>query len=131
MHFLLDLNKLSTTQKYAKNTVIISENANAPYSMYVILKGEVNVYKNYGQDNSFMINTLGPGDFFGEMSLYLMQQRTATVVAAIETTVIELDQPSAHKFLRDHPDFTHNMIKTLCSRIVDLNQRVSMKFNRL
>lgn len=131
MHYLAKLTKLSNTQKYAKNTVIISENSNAPYSLYVILKGEVQVYKNHSLANAYLIATLGPGDFFGEMSLYLMQQRTATVVTTTETIVIELDQSNAQKFLRDHPEFTHNMIRTLCSRIDDLNQRLSHKFNRL
>ncbi len=56
-------------------------------TMYIIIKGEFNVYKEGKQ-----IATLKPGDFFGEVSLLSDIKRNATVVAATRGTLLEIDR---------------------------------------
>ncbi len=64
-------------------------------TMYIIHRGSVSVrIMEAGQKKT--INTLTVGDFFGEMSLFTGEPRTADVVADVETKVIEI-QPSVLK----------------------------------
>jgi CRP/FNR family cyclic AMP-dependent transcriptional regulator len=46
---------------------------------------------------------LGPGDFFGEMSLFDEEPRSATVQAATEAHILWLDRQNLHQFLESNP----------------------------
>ena len=52
------------------------------YTFFVIEKGDVEV-----EQDGHVINTLGPGDFFGEMAIVSGDRRSATVTA---TSVVDL-----------------------------------------
>ena len=124
MEYIQKLLQLSTSKKYKKGSVIISEGSGAPYCMYIILTGGVSVYKNHNEPEEVLLTTLKPGDFFGEMSLYLKQPRTATVFATKETIAVEIDEKNVESILHEYPDFTRHIINTLCLRISDLNERL-------
>src|SRR4029434_6224407 len=54
-------------------------------SMYIVHSGELVV-----SGRAIRMTGLGPGDFFGEMTLIEMQNRSATVVADSPTVLYEL-----------------------------------------
>ncbi|REJ78693.1 MAG: hypothetical protein DWQ47_04385 [Acidobacteria bacterium] len=82
-------------------------------AMYIIHTGSVSVQIR-DEGGRRTINTLGPGDFFGEMSLFTGEPRTADVVAEVETKVIEI-QPSILKpILEDNPELVR-----IISEIID------------
>ncbi|QQS42173.1 MAG: mechanosensitive ion channel [Acidobacteriota bacterium] len=82
-------------------------------AMYIIHKGSVNIQiREDGVRKT--INTLYAGDFFGEMSLFTGEPRTADVVAESETKVIEI-QPSVLKpILEENPELVR-----IISEIID------------
>ena len=47
---------------------------------------------------------LGPGDFFGEMSLLTGSPRSATVVALKQTDCLTLHKPGLHTLLESRPE---------------------------
>jgi glucose-6-phosphate 1-dehydrogenase len=69
--------------------------------MYFICRGEVEVQ----DDSGAPVATLGPGDFFGELSLLLSQPRNASVRAVSPCNLFVLKQADFQKVLKDHPDF--------------------------
>ena len=69
----------SVTRSYPKNTVILNENDHAD-SLYVIESGRVKVYCSDKNGKEFIMNTLLPGDYFGELSLLDDERRSASVV---------------------------------------------------
>ena len=121
---LSKLKDLSAAKKFPEGTVIIKEEDTSPYCMYIILMGTVGVYKHYGQSNEFMINLLKPGDFFGEMSLFLLRPRSATVIALENVIALEVNQPNAYEIIEKHPDISFTMIRTLCMRVSELNWKL-------
>ena len=50
-------------------------------SMYIVHAGELAVSRLGNSGRELRMGSLGPGDFFGEMTLIEMQNRSATVVA--------------------------------------------------
>jgi CRP-like cAMP-binding protein len=82
------------------------------------------VIKNYSKSDPVVVATLGKGDFFGEMSLFLQEPRSASVVTAEDTIVLEISQSNYCEMIQSNPGMLFNMIKTLCSRINSLNSRV-------
>jgi len=121
---LKHLMNLSTAKKFPKNSVIISEGDSQPYSMYFLLSGSVRVVKNYGGYNQVVVATLNKGDFFGEMSLFLLKPRSATVVTADETVVLEITQLNVYELIEKNPQVLYHILKVLCTRIDNLNDRV-------
>ena len=85
--------------------------------MYILVEGTVEVYKNYAQQGELRIATLLPGEFFGEMSLFLKRERMATVVARENVSAYVLEDHYLPEFLRDQPGTTISFIQTLCMRL--------------
>src|SRR5262245_35730291 len=59
-------------------------------SMFIVHSGELVVSKLGEAGRSIRMSGLEPGDFFGEMTLIEMQNRSATVVAESPTVLYEL-----------------------------------------
>ncbi|MCL2350571.1 MAG: cyclic nucleotide-binding domain-containing protein [Defluviitaleaceae bacterium] len=114
---LTELRALSTAVTYPRGTVIIEENTTEPYSMYIVLKGKVRVFKNFRWIRETLLATLGPGAFFGEMSLFLKKPRSATVVTMEETIVLELTHENVLEILKSHPELSVSIMETLCGRM--------------
>jgi CRP-like cAMP-binding protein len=59
-------------------------------SMFIVRSGRLAVSKRANAGSVIPISVLEPGDFFGEMTLIEMQNRSATVVAESPTVLYEL-----------------------------------------
>ncbi|TYL92712.1 cyclic nucleotide-binding domain-containing protein [Bradyrhizobium rifense] len=59
-------------------------------SMFIVRSGRLAVSKRATSGSVIPISVLEPGDFFGEMTLIEMQNRSATVVAESPTVLYEL-----------------------------------------
>ena len=67
-------------------------------AMYVLLRGSAGVYK-----REQLINELGPGEFFGELSLIDDVPRSATVAALTPLVFLMLDRPRFFAYLDSNP----------------------------
>lgn len=71
-----------------------------------------------GQD--ITLAELGPGHFFGELSLLDGGRRTATARAMVDSTLLSLDREAFHAFLLRHPNATVHIISVLGKRQRDM-----------
>lgn len=78
---------------------------------HVILDGKVSVNV-HGEERA----TLGPGQFFGEMSLIDGKPRSATVTVIEPTTTFSITSWEFHPLL-DDADFTKGLLAELAARI--------------
>ncbi|MBM7485851.1 CRP-like cAMP-binding protein [Bradyrhizobium sp. USDA 3686] len=67
-------------------------------SLFIVKSGRLAVSKRANAGNVIPISVLEPGDFFGEMTLIEMQNRSATVVA--ESPTVRADRPEALRLLQ-------------------------------
>jgi CRP/FNR family cyclic AMP-dependent transcriptional regulator len=75
-----------------------------------VLDGKVRVFTRDDGDDELELATLGPSEFFGEMSLLSGELRSKSV-AALETTVLaELSLSIMRKLMREHPDVANKLI---------------------
>ena len=116
--------KYSTAMRFPKGAAIINEGDTMPYSMYHILHGTVQVVKNFGKEDQTIITSLKKGDFFGEMSLFLLEPRAASVIAEEDVAVLEINQTNVYEIIMQNPEMTYVLLKTLCSRLGTLNKRI-------
>jgi CRP-like cAMP-binding protein len=69
--------------------------------MYFICRGKADVLDGTGK----RLNTLGEGDFFGEVGLLLAKPRTASIRATEDCDLFVLDKADFNRVLKDHPQF--------------------------
>jgi CRP-like cAMP-binding protein len=83
-----------------------------------------------------ILATLGPGEFFGDISLFDHGPRSADVVANVDSVVARVSARTVDELSRKAPDlaapFLRAVGKTLTSRIRADNKRYgdAMRFNR-
>ena len=69
------------------------------------------------------INTLGPGDWFGELALISKGPRTATVTATDELRCRTLAAFEFRPFVKEHADVAWAMLEALVERLRDRRNR--------
>lgn len=78
---LLDATRRSETGRFAPGQTIIEHNAEAD-KFYVITRGDVDIYLPTPDGKEVLVDSLGPGQFFGEIALLNGGLRTALVRAS-------------------------------------------------
>jgi protein phosphatase len=80
--------------------------------MMVIVRGQVGVER-----DGHRLNTLGPGDFFGEIALVEEGPRTATVTAEGPTSVLVVGHREFHALMDEFSDVSDHIMRVLAHRI--------------
>lgn len=106
----------SQVHSYPTGAILCQENA-VEDRFYMILEGEVEVTKNINNNDSRLLQTLGPGDFFGEMALIHNAPRAATVMAKSPLTTLELDKPAFDRVVRKSSSIAMAMVSVISSRL--------------
>jgi F420-non-reducing hydrogenase small subunit len=92
--------------------------------MYLILKGSVGICKDETRDTR-LIDTIGPGDFFGEMALIADMPRSATVMALEPTDLIVIDKKQFVESIENQPELAIAIVRTLILRLSYLENMLS------
>jgi CRP-like cAMP-binding protein len=91
---------------------VIIQQGDSTEDMYFICRGEVQVLDNKGE----IVSELKEGNFFGEISLLMSTERTATVKAKTSCDLFVLSKAVFSRILRDHPQFADNMMQVAKER---------------
>jgi small-conductance mechanosensitive channel/CRP-like cAMP-binding protein len=83
--------------------------------LYMVIEGEAAV-RVAAEGVEKEIARLGPGKFFGEMSLMTGARRTATVVALDDVECYRLDKTAFQKIIHDRPELADAISAVLASR---------------
>lgn len=102
-------------RRYAPGETIVSE-GDSGSSMFLIESGSVAVSIKGARGESHELTVLEAGAAFGEISLLTGDPRTATVRAATETTLVEIEKDSLAPILREHPALITTLEATMEER---------------
>ena len=98
-------------------------------SMYIVCSGELVVSKLGKSGRVIRVSCLGPGDFFGEMTLMEMQHRSATVVAESPTVLYELTARNLYTYYKadiySYVMVMQNINRELCRRLRSADNRIA------
>ncbi len=109
-----DLRHLATRAEeihYGANRTIVSSGSHGA-SFFVIAEGSATVRR-----GNRRIGSLGPGDFFGEMSLLDGRPRSATVVSDTPLRTIRITRTGFNKALDANPSMARGILAELAGRI--------------
>ena len=96
-------------------------------AMYLVVEGELRARVPVGEQE-MILSTFGPGEFFGDMSLFDHGPRSADVVANVDCTLIKISSSAFDRLTRHAPalatPFLQATAKTLSARIRADNKRL-------
>ena len=115
---LREIAKVSGARRVGEGQELVKEGA-AGSVCFLILDGAAQVTR-----NGRTVKQLGPGDFFGEMSLLTKAPRTASVVARTAMECITLSATAFKKVLLDNPQIAVAMLSTMADRVAELDRKV-------
>lgn len=94
-------------------------------SLYVITSGKVKLARASTDGRESLMSVLGPGEMFGELSLFDPGPRLTSAVVVSDTALIGLDNDRLRRFLADHPEVAMQMLSGLARRLRRTNQGMS------
>ena len=111
-----------TRRQFAANAILVNE-GDAASSLYIVLSGRLKVYASSEEGRQVVLADLGPGDYFGELSLD-GGERSASVVALEPTTCVVVAGAELRAFLAEHPDFAQHLVVQLIATVRRLTDQV-------
>src|ERR1700739_1646973 len=98
-------------------------------SMFIVHAGNLEVSRRADSEHAIHIADLEPGDFFGEMTLIEMQNRSATVVVESPTVLYELTARHVYPFYKAdvhaYVIVMQNINRELCRRLRRADHRIA------
>jgi signal transduction histidine kinase len=99
--------------------------------LYIVLSGQVQVWKNHGRTDASLLSEYGPGRIFGEMALVDRLPRSATAIAASQAQLLYLDRSDFQGLVEHYPQLSMSIMQSLSaivresndSFVADLNHR--------
>ena len=114
-----DLERIATRARLeavSAGTVIIEEGS-APAALFIVDTGELAVTKRGAGASPIALNTCGPGDLLGELSVLENRPRTATVTARTDARLIVVDVEAIHDLLRVSLAATLAILRGMATRL--------------
>lgn len=93
-------------------------------NMFLVLSGTVGVSDGEIEDKK-LIDTIGPGDFFGEMALIANIPRSATITALESTELIAIDKLRFLESIHNKPELAIAVINALIARLAYLEKVIA------
>jgi len=100
---LEDILTVTSLRSYQEGDIVVTEGEQGS-SLFLVVTGQVKVFTRGERGEHLPLAELGPGDFFGEVSLLTGRPRTATITAKTEVVAIELDKDDVDRISVDHPE---------------------------
>ncbi|WP_170234205.1 cyclic nucleotide-binding domain-containing protein [Segetibacter aerophilus] len=105
--------------------------------LYIIASGRVQISYIDEEGQEITLNIIGPGSFFGELSLIDNGPHVATARTVEETALLTLDRATFYSYLDKHPQLFHVLMQVLTTRlrdntdkmraVVDVNKQLEAK----
>jgi len=93
--------------------------------LYVVTEGKIKLSHASGDGRESLLMVLGPGDMFGELSLFDPGPRTATASAVTDSKVLGLGNTDLNPWLAGRPEVAKALLKALAHRLRRTNETMS------
>ncbi|MCI4440734.1 CRP-like cAMP-binding protein [Tibeticola sediminis] len=102
----------------------IVEQGNKAEKLYIVLTGRARVIASDARGREVILATLFPGEHFGEMSLIDDEPHSATVVAEVQTDVLELSREDFARCLPANTSMAYAVMRALVQRLRRADQKI-------
>jgi cAMP-dependent protein kinase regulator len=119
------------TPRTAGADVVVVRQGEKGDSIFIIVTGQVSIFRHDEDKNEVWITNLGEGSFFGEFGYFSGQKRFASVKAVEETTLLEVSRKDLEAVIAKHPRVREVLLAFYKERILDTLLAISPLFSVL
>jgi hypothetical protein len=94
-------------------------------TLYLVLEGDVAVIKESNLDKEIELDSIGAGDYFGEMALFGDDRRSATIRVKKASRFLTLNKQELQEIVREYPQIALHVCRVLSIRIRHLHGKIS------
>ena len=109
--------------KISKGSVLFAEGDGGD-QLYVIAEGKLKLGTSSGDGRENLLSILGPGEMFGELSLFDPGPRTSTATAVTDVKLLSLGQEKLLPWLAENPKVALQLLARLAQRLRRTNEAV-------
>ena len=113
----------STRRSYPRSRTIVSE-GEPSQSLYIMLAGRAKVQRSDSEGKEVILAMIGPGEFFGEMSLIDDAPRSASVITVEPCDFISIQKDSFKSMLATSPDMAMQIMRGLVRRLREADKKI-------
>ncbi len=106
----------STERRLVKGTLIFAK-GDPGDSMMAVIAGRVRIGAVSADGREVTLNSIGPGEIFGEIALLDGKPRSADAVAADDTLLLVVERKHFLPFLLRDPSLVERLLGVLCDRL--------------
>jgi CRP-like cAMP-binding protein len=115
--------------RYAKHTTLkrgttIFSKGDPGTSVVAVISGTVKISISSADGRNAILNLIGPGELFGEMSVLSNQPRSADCTANTNCELFVIDRREFLPFVRSQPSLAMKFIELLCERVRQTSDQV-------
>jgi CRP/FNR family cyclic AMP-dependent transcriptional regulator len=90
--------------------------------LYVVAEGKIKLGRSSADGRENLLAIIGPGEMFGELSLFDPGPRTATATAVTDARVLALSHPDLRPWLTGRPEVALSLLRQVARRLRRTNE---------
>jgi len=118
------LKSASRTRGFRRGDIVFAEGESGD-ALYVVVEGKVKIFRTSPDGRENMLAVLGPGEMFGELSLFDPGPRTATVAAITDCELASLAHEALRPWLAGRPELGVQLLQALAQRLRRTNEAMA------
>ena len=118
------LRKSMLLQELKKGQTLFKEGQTGD-RLYLVKSGKVKLSHASGDGRESVFMVLGPGDMFGELSLFDPGPRTSTAIAVTDSEILGLGHGDLKPWLQDRPEVAQALLQALAHRLRRTSETMS------
>jgi CRP/FNR family transcriptional regulator, cyclic AMP receptor protein len=93
--------------------------------LYVVRDGKIKLGRRSNDGRENLLAVLGPGEMFGELSMFDPGPRTATATVVADAELVELGHEELFTWLSDKPTVSQHLLQALARRLRRTNEALA------
>ena len=115
--------KLPKKVLYRPGDMLIQEKSQSQY-LYIIQSGQVEIFRLKENGVRISLSIVGPGQYLGEMALFLDKPHSVSAVALSPVEAVQLSKESIDDQMKTVPPWLVALIRGLIDRLHQMNLRM-------
>ncbi len=114
---LEQLARVSSAHQYESGEMIFGEGEEAT-SFYIVLEGQVQIYKISREGKEMILHLFGPGEIFAEVPIFSgIPRYPANALCTQPTKILAIQGSGFQQLVKMHPDIALNMLSVFAQRL--------------
>jgi CRP/FNR family transcriptional regulator, cyclic AMP receptor protein len=117
------LSRIARITRYRKHYTVVEEEE-VRDALYIVMKGRVKVVLYDESGKEYVVDVIETGGFFGELSLFDELSGFVNIITLEESQLLMIRRSDFIRLLRENPDFTLSVLRTLTARLRAANEKL-------